>query len=199
MRTFIPDTHLLAPVPSKGDGRNVGEKFWEQDAYRTEQRIRIQLDPAKNNSNPLIGYSKDTGISRGMTVSNALPIGGPVIVHPAQAEASGETLKIGDVTREGNTIKIRVSGDESYPLLTSPGITYDLQIEVREERGFHFVKVKGGHDGFPAYEVLVMRKGWDKPQEVYSHDYRKTGDKIDKLFFGLDYLPNKEVLLEAER
>lgn len=199
IRTFIPDDYLLAPIPSKGDSREVGEKVFDRDAYRTEQRIRVQLDERKSEGKPFVGYDKDTGYSVGMTMSTGLPIGGPTIFHPARAKAKGETLKLSEASRQNNVIKFTVSGDERYPLATSPGITYNFKVQIREERGFHFVKVESEHDGFPAYEVLALRKGWDKPQVIYKHDYRETGDTIGSLFPPIEYSSSKEVLLDKEK
>ena len=74
-------------------------------------------------------------------------------------EASGNTLEAA-VKRDNDVVSIQAKGDESNPLVMGyPGITYDFMIGVESEgpKGNVTVTVNGQHDGFPAYEILIVR------------------------------------------
>jgi RHS repeat-associated protein len=174
VETFIPQPVVEAPGQVlglntryfAGDGRDVGEP----GGFRTQQIITVETDPNQNGGNPLVSSSRDTGITSEFSGPNGEVIG--------QGQASGNSLEIA-VQRDSNgAVTIHAKGDESNPLITSPGITYDLNITVTSQgtKGNATVQVAGSHDGFPGYEITASRPELQsKPVMVYSYDPRKTG------------------------
>jgi RHS repeat-associated protein len=188
IRTFIPQKTVSAPgVPTgsrtfEGDNRGVGKP----GTYRTEQIITIETDPKKNNGNPIYGKPER---NTGTTVERGL-------FWNSTGKASGETLEA-QVGRNEDTVNIQAKGNESNPLvLGSPGVTYDLMIGIKSDgpKGEVTVNVSGQHDGFPAYEVLIVRpeSGDNAEHLVYGYDSRTTGQTAASL------LPPAEVEVKKQ-
>lgn len=94
----------------------------------------------------------------------------------------------GEVTGGNEHINVHATGNEKYPLLPgTPGITFDFNISLETKDGKTSAVISGAHDGFPAYEILVTRRGWDKPQVIYSHDPRETGQTLLSLFPRMEF------------
>ena len=171
VRTFIPDKTVSMPHPKggirtfEGDNRDIGKS----GTYRTQQIITIETDPQKNNGSPIYGKpERDTGV----TVEHGW-------IWNSSKKASGDSLEAA-VKRDKNVVSIKVKGDENNPLVMgSPAITYDLMIGIQSEgpKGNVTVTVNGHHDGFPAYEILIVRPetGDNSEKLVYGHDPRTTG------------------------
>jgi hypothetical protein len=143
-------------------------------------------------SNVRSGYGDKGGaqvgpIHRDTGITNELSGPGGSLIR--QGQASGETLE-GAVTRDESGVNIHAKGNESNPLLSAFGITYDLNIKVQSQstQGNVTVTVMGSHDKFPAYEILVTRPEVAKPTTtvVYQHDPRPTGHT------GLSLIPGNQ-------
>ncbi len=177
IQTFIPQKSVTVPVSGRtfeGDNRSAGDP----GGFRTQQIINIETDPSKGG--PQVGpINRDTGITNELSGPGGRLIG--------QSQASGETLQ-GAVTRDESGVNVRVSGNESNPRITSPGITYGFNINVQSAgtQGNVTVTVTGSHDKFPGYEILVTRPEVSKPSTtlVYQHDPSKTGNTGLSLFPG---------------
>src|SRR6185503_14312264 len=99
--------------------------------------------------------------------------------------------------RDNDVVSIQAKGNESNPLvLGSPGITYDFMIGVQSEgpKGNATVTVNGQHDGFPAYEILIVRPetGDNTERVVYGHDPRATGQTALSLAGGGEFEVKKK-------
>ena len=188
VRTFIPQKYVRAPHPNgiirkfEGDNRDAGKP----GTSRTEQIVTIETDPRRNGGSPMYGQPiRNTGVTREI---------GWLGVYENQS--SGETLKA-TVSRDKNVVTVQAEGNESNPLIMgAPGITYDLKIGVQSEGadGNLTVTVNGDHDGFPAYEVLIVRPetGDNTERLVFSHDPRTTGQTAGSLIPPMEFKANSQ-------
>jgi RHS repeat-associated protein len=175
-----PETRTLHPYPYRIFG----------GGPKTKHVIKIETDPTKNNGSPVYKNESYTSVfatveynDRGKEIDRGL--------------ASGNTLKF-DVSRQGDSVVIHASGNESNPLVPeAPGITFDFTLVVTSAGPDTTALINGvgDHDGFPAYEILVVRPetGSDEPVRVYWRDPRDTGDTPFSL------LPGHTVHAELER
>lgn len=186
IRSFIPQKTVDSPSPGvvnqtnllmgkgrtfEGDNRNAGE---HPDRYRTQQTITIETDPLKSGGKPLLSNDGIAGLTREILPNGSI----------AEARANGDTLKANASYMNLplahilgiNVVSITATGNENNPLVKmSPGISYNLNITVASGAdGALGVQVNGDHDGFPAYEVLIVRPD--------------TGDNSEHLI--TDYNPN---------
>ncbi|HYG82366.1 MAG TPA: RHS repeat-associated core domain-containing protein, partial [Pyrinomonadaceae bacterium] len=169
IRTFIPGKTVKAPDVSEttfqdsqrgiirgkirtfeGDNRKAGE---HPERFRTQHTIIIETDPSKNGGRPVYSDEARTGPTR-----EILPNG-----EKREAQATGDTMKLAEASyAQGhpNTVAIRAYGDEPNPLVPgSPGISYDFTIVVRASGpgDSATVAILGEHDGFPGYEIAIVR------------------------------------------
>ena len=186
VRTFIPDKQATTPpmptggvgisVRSRtfgGDDRNAGES---PERYRTEHRIEIETDPSKNGGKVLVSSNGDVGVSHELDGTRII----------AEAKSSGSSLKQ-DAERFnlkiGNfdpLVVVTAEGDESNPLLVAPPITYSFSIGIGSEGADKplFVTMNGMIDGFPGYEITILRPESTLKSErlVWSFDPRSKGN-----------------------
>ncbi len=125
IRTFIPDSFKIFPLPIMGDGRNVGDK----GTFRTEQRITIETDPNKRRF-PLVHFKNSTGKSFGFGFNSLL---GPML-KPGQA--NGDSME-GTIKRDkdAGVVNINTKVSETYPNAPSPAIDYNFNITVKDQDG----------------------------------------------------------------
>jgi RHS repeat-associated protein len=176
VRTFIPSKFVFLP-PVHGDGRSAGQP----GTFRTEQRITIETDPAKNNGKPLVDASKKTGVSIGFGVTKE----GNLTPNKVGA-AKGETLNAEASQQDKNTVNVRATGNESYPNFPLPGISYEFNISVSSQGpgGNVTVGVSGSHDRFPGYEIFVERPEAENSGQTMVYSYEPPSAA-----FGLTLLP----------
>jgi RHS repeat-associated protein len=172
IETYIPTpaTPSVAGNIFKGDGRPVPEVGESQDSgtFRTQQIITIETDPSKNGGNPLVAYSKDTGITyRSDAQGNE---------YGTPSQAKGDTLTTGATRNQDGSVEINAHGNEKDPKLPSwrtPGITYDYNVNVKDDgKGAITVTVSGSHDRYPAHVITASRIDQPKAKAitVYSFD-----------------------------
>ena len=189
VRTYIPFEKKTHPpgvgATFKGDTNSKGERV----SYRTEQRITVETDGNSRDANRF-ELTKDVG----KTVRLNRGVGS--ILGPSEGQADGSTLTAAHERVNGNTVRVTAKGNESDPLLGAytgkPGITYNLNVTVSSdgEDSKLSVSVSGQHDGFPAYEVQVIRPNSGNTSiTVYEHDPRKTGDGGQSLYGSGEYTP----------
>jgi len=200
LRTFIPQKTVRAPSDSiigpatrvfRGDNRKAGQK----GTYRTQQVITIETDPKKSGGNPLVSPPEGrSGLSHELKYGKEFT-----------RQASGETLKASaEYQPDGGGVKVNAKGNEGNPFISSaPGITYDLTIGVQSEgaNGKATFTLNGQHDGFPGYELLVVRPetGNDAEQLIYAHDPRDTGQTPLSLFGSGEFkVKNKTVTCDGK-
>jgi RHS repeat-associated protein len=143
-----------------------GEVASAESSYRTRQSVVVETDPG-NSPHPLVGEPQsDTG----PTVNTKT---GEV------GQASGDTLEVG-VTRktDDGSVLVSFSGNENNPLIPSPGISYDLDISISPSGSF---SVTGSHDGFPSYNVSVIRED-GSVVPLFTYDPRDSGGSPRHLF-----------------
>jgi hypothetical protein len=83
------------------------------------------------------------------------------------------------VTRnKDGSVEVNAHGNESNPKLSSPGITHNYNINVKDDgKGGITVIVSGNHDKYPAHVVTASRveQPNSKAITVYSFSPVKTG------------------------
>ena len=173
IESYIPTKSTSAGGRTyKGDDRPVPQVGQPQTGgtFRTQQIITIETDPFKNGGNPQVGQiHKDVGITY-QSDAEGNPIGSP-------KQGSGDSLTAGVSRNKDGSVEIHAHGDESNPDVTSPGITYNYNINVRDDgKGGITVTVSGNHDQYPAHVVTASRIEQPKAQAttVYSFDPEKA-------------------------
>jgi RHS repeat-associated protein len=178
VRTFIPSREIHVPVHAKGDGRKAGEP----GTFKTEIRVRIETDPAKNHGNPLVSESHKAGSSTeyrpviggdGRYTGETKEVKGQATGNSLHAVVSRQYQPGGGVPM----VQIDVSGNEKYPLSyqpTTPGIKFDFSIGIQpnqyDSTGREITAtISGGVAVFPETEILVKREGSDTYQLIYDH------------------------------
>ena len=201
IRTFIPAEKITHPpavgATFKGDHNAKGERV----SYRTEQRVLIETDANKPNSNNIL----DNNSNVGKTVRVAGGLGS--LTGPSEGQADGKSLQASLSRVNGNTVTVNAKGNESDPLVTAlsgnPGITYNFNITVQSEgaNGRASVTVSGQHDGFPAYEIIVIRpESGVTSTTVYNHNPNVTGDGAQSLYGSGEYNPdNVRTVIDPRR
>ena len=196
VRTFIPYEKITHPPgvgPTfKGDYNSKKERI----SARIEHRMVVETDAKRPNSN---NFENSPTVGR----SERLARGLGSLMGPSQGTASGETMQAGLVRINDNTVRLDVKADEANPLVSgSPGITYRFNITVSSEgeTGRTSVGVLGEHDGFPAYEIEVIRPdSGGTSTKVYQHDPNKTGDGPQSLYGSGEYYPEVKVVIEPKK
>jgi hypothetical protein len=197
VRTFIPAEKVTHPpgvgATFKGDYNSKGERV----SARTEHRMVVGTDARKPNANNFVENSPSVG----RTERLARGVGS--MTGPSQGSASGESMQAGLARINDNTVRLDVKGDEANPLVSgSPGITYRFAITVSSagETGIASVGVLGQHDGFPAYEIEVIRPdSGGTSTKVHQHDPNKTGDGPQSLYGSGEYYPEVKVVIEPKK
>jgi len=179
VNTFIPMPHITAPGVTgaryfRGDNRRPGQR----GTFRTHQRVKVETDHLKNGGKPVVGRP-------GQAIGTSHELSGPGGRTIGIATGSGSTLTT-SVSRVGGAVTVGVSGNEPNPLVTGgPGITYNFSVSVTSAgpSGAATVTPSGEHDGFPGYEIMIVRPetGSHDPQLVYSHDPTTTGEGASSL------------------
>jgi RHS repeat-associated protein len=166
-RTFIPDKTLSNPnFLSSTDsfrGDNRSDFQLNTTAYRTEQKVRVNIDKAKgdvlnNRANSTIGLDKD-----GNVVERSKPgIAGPKPTF----------------TFNGNTATIDLEVNASNKLVSvAPAINYEIGITITQnEDGSFSFSIKGETDGFPGYEFFITNEKDGKSYLIYGSNPNETGD-----------------------
>jgi RHS repeat-associated protein len=179
IRTFIPSKEIHVPTHAKGDGRKAGES----GTSRTEIRVKIETDPARNNGNPLVGKPV---YKAGESTEYRPVIGGDGRYtgesREVKGQASGDSLHA-DVSRQYQPgggvpmVQIDVSGNEKFPLTpqsVTPGIKFDFSIGIQpsqyDSSGREInATISGGVAVFPETEISVIRQGSQTEQLIYDH------------------------------
>ncbi|WP_100330545.1 DUF3238 domain-containing protein [Bacillus xiapuensis] len=179
LKTWIPQSRVVffaneeGSVVFHGDGRN--ESFLS-DKYRTHQRFRI---------NTAGNYGVKATKNTGYTIKERLDARGKLI--------DKDTKK---APRSDLTYKKRVVNGILYldcvchsknPFIPyAPAIDYKFTIKLT--RSGH-IRITGNHDGFPGYE-LWRKIGDQKPQLIWSHNPRKTGETMGSLYPPMEHPVN---------
>jgi RHS repeat-associated protein len=178
IRTFIPEKTVTTPTGRvfEGDNRKAGDN---PDRYRTIHRIEIETDPTKNGGRVLIGEPTGaTGVTRELDSNGEIVDEARADGKSLRQNAERFNIKIGNFDP---VVVVTASGDESNPLVTgAPAITYQFYIGIGSQGAdkplvFH---IGGTVDGFPAYEVTIVRPEASDASErlVWSYDPSVNGN-----------------------
>jgi RHS repeat-associated protein len=142
VKTFIPDEHFWESLwLGKGDGRDL----FQQGTSRTSHEVALDLSKKR-----VASEAKHTSDSHTRIPTR---FDGRKKVFP---RPDGSTLKRSEPVWGDDKVSFSMRGDEASSALkwTRLTITYDFQITMYGDG--QAPEVIGRHDGFPAYEVLVL-------------------------------------------
>jgi RHS repeat-associated protein len=190
VRTYIPRERVTHPpgvgATFKGDHNEKGERV----SARTEQRILVETDSKKPNSNNILDYNPSVGT----TVRIARGLGS--VFGPSEGKADGKSLQANLNRVNDNTVTVNAKGNEADPLVGwytgQPAISFNFNVTIQSEGADKSATItfSGQHDGFPAYEVEVIRpESGGTSTLVYKHDPDKTGDGLQSLYGSGEYNP----------
>lgn len=147
-----------------------GNRPFSADAttYRSRQRVVLIADESVDADGIEDGsYEPDTGVSRSYT-EDALDdgslegdddgiLGDCHLLHGEAQADPFSTMSIESVRPvSGKSVLIRLQGEVPLPLVqNSPGIGWDLFVQIDASTDPVQYLVMGNHDGFPAYELHI--------------------------------------------
>jgi hypothetical protein len=173
-RSFIPNKTLenpLAPISNNktfaGDNRSSYQV--NTSAYRTEQKVRVDID-----------NQKVTLLSNRANSTTAFDSNGNVSERSKPSEA-GPTPTF---TMNGNSATVNMQVDASNKLVSiAPAINYDVNITITQnEDGTFSFSISGESDGFPGYEFFVTDEATGESTLIYGSNPNETGDDPNSLF-----------------
>ena len=186
LRTWIPQDKIL--YESKGGGRITYFKgdarrsaMWSTLAYRTSNAFTI--DTSKAN----YGLEETT---RKVSGSTALHYLWGNLVDTETTPDTQQGLSFTYRVREDDNLYIIAKCDAANKLVPlAPAINYHFEIKITRTGS---VRIKGQHDGFPAYEFWRSIEGKASgPQLVYFHNPLVTKDGILSLAPPMEYSVDK--------
>lgn len=156
--TFIPYKRI------GGIGLGDNRDLWEKGTHRTQHSVVVDFETGK-----IVSESKDASGSE---------IDVPYIYNNLSDPPSTDGLRAESILQDG-VLSVKMSGEvASLDLKKIPGLNISYNFKVMlDANGIDKVPtLVGKHDGFPAYEVLVIPQGG--VAYGYGYDPRESGDNI---------------------
>jgi RHS repeat-associated protein len=142
-RAFIPQANV---GPIKGDGRTFSPV--ENASSRVSITMHIETDPAKNNGQPLLGYTQDVNSTHNNLTGNNTP---PIVTQTPTATGSQDPVT-GQVT-----LNVQMNVQSGDAMGTKASIRSDVNIGVNQA-GTQ-ATAQGTVSGSPAFEMNVAPQG----------------------------------------
>ena len=181
VRTWIPNetVEFMGYVFNGNDDAN-GNRKPGREGYKTEQWVEYDTDDQKTFLlHGFTGLTHRYNLERNRVVENG--------------EADGKSLEEGLIDNGPGDATATFKGNEANPLAPwyaiGSNITLDLQVNVHSDGVYGDVRVNvsGSHDGYPAYEIIVIRPdSGNASATVYTYDPRTTGETPWALNGGMD-------------
>ncbi|MGF9975265.1 DUF3238 domain-containing protein [Viridibacillus arvi] len=105
-------------------------------------------------------------------------------INQRTGKASTESIVCTNVVWGSDDVKFQMSASASNPLnMYAPPVDYLLTVQVKKDGR---IEIQGEHDGFPCYE-FYKQVNFGPFEEIYTHDFRKTGDTPEAMAGEMEY------------
>ncbi|AUS08913.1 permease [Laceyella sacchari] len=129
-------------------------------------------------------YKKEifTYANTGITTERVTAPDGSVYKRTGKASTKG--ILCTNIVWSSDDVKFQMSASASNPLnLYAPPVDYLLNVHAKKDG---IVKIQGAHDGFPCFE-FYKQVNFGPFEQIYIHDFRKTGDTPEALAGEMEY------------
>ncbi|WP_369899555.1 DUF3238 domain-containing protein [Bacillus manliponensis] len=159
-------------IQFEGDSREFTPYSVNTMRSRIEQEVIVDFDKKE-----IFTYA-NTGIT---TKKVTTPDGS---VNKRKGKASTENILCANIVWDSDYVTFQMSASASNPLnIYAPSADYLLTVHVKKDGT---IQIQGTHDGFPCYE-FYKQVNWGQFEEIYIHDFRKTGDTVEALGGEMEY------------
>ncbi|HWI46721.1 MAG TPA: DUF3238 domain-containing protein [Rummeliibacillus sp.] len=105
-------------------------------------------------------------------------------VNYRKGKASTEGILCNDIVWSSDDVRFQMSASASNPLNEhAPNVDYLLNVQVKNDGS---INIQGEHDGFPCFE-FYKQVDFGQIDQIYTHDFRKTGDTPAALAGDMEY------------
>jgi len=105
-------------------------------------------------------------------------------VNKRTGKASTEGILCTNIVWGSDDVKFQMSASASNPLnVYAPPVDYLLTVLVKNDGS---IDIQGAHDGFPCFE-FYKQVNFGPFEQIYTHDFRKTGDTPEALAGEMEY------------
>ncbi|KOO52103.1 DUF3238 domain-containing protein [Viridibacillus arvi] len=105
-------------------------------------------------------------------------------INQRTGKASTESIVCTNVVWGSDDVEFQMSASASNPLnIYAPPVDYLLTVQVKKDGR---IEIQGEHDGFPCYE-FYKQVNFGPFEEIYTHDFRKTGDTPEAMAGEMEY------------
>ncbi|MEK4739051.1 MULTISPECIES: DUF3238 domain-containing protein [Bacillus] len=105
-------------------------------------------------------------------------------VNKRTGKASTENIVCTDISWNSDGVQFKMSASASNPLnVYAPPVDYLLTVCVNKDGS---IDIQGEHDGFPCFE-FYKQVDFGSFEQIYTHDFRETGDTPEALGGEMDY------------
>ncbi|WP_093291662.1 DUF3238 domain-containing protein [Thermoactinomyces sp. DSM 45892] len=164
-------------VQFEGDSREFTPHTGNTFRSRVEQEVVVDFEKRE------IFTFESTGI----TAERLIHLDGSISYR--KGRASTEKIKCINTTWEADGVHFQMTASAGNPLQDVPPVDYLLTVHVKEDGT---VEVTGEHDGFPCFE-FYKQTDFGPFVEIYTHDFRKTGDTPLALGGDMEYKFHKVI------
>lgn len=148
-------------IEFEGDSREFTPHTVNTMRSRVEQDVTIDFYKKE-----IFNYA-----NTGITTLKLTRADGSVEYHKAQA--SNEEITCENIQWQDDSVTFEMHASGTNPLSPeAPAVDYLLQVAASNDGS---VTIKGSHDGFPCFE-FYKQIDFGPFEEIYTHDFRKTGD-----------------------
>ncbi|MDQ0417169.1 hypothetical protein J2Z48_001341 [Croceifilum oryzae] len=172
-----PDGETENMVQFEGDSREFTPYAGGMFRSRIEQEVVVDFEKRE------IFSHESTGITAERLIH---PDGS---FHYRKGRASTEKIKYINPICEEEGVHFQMTASAGNPLHDVPPVDYLLTVYVKKDGT---VEMTGEHDGFPCYE-FYKQTDFGPFVEIYTHDFRQTGDTPATLDGDMEYKFHKVI------
>lgn len=168
----MKDSQTSNIIEFEGDSREFTPYAVNTMRSRVEQEVVVDF------------YKKEifTYANTGITTEKVTTPDGSV--HKRTGKASTEGIVCTDIVWGSDDVKFQMSASANQPLnIYAPPVDYLLTVRVQKDA---IVDIQGAHDGFPCFE-FYKQVNWGPFEQIYTHDFRETGDTPEALAGEMEY------------
>ncbi|MCX2826106.1 permease [Bacillus pseudomycoides] len=168
----MKDTQTGNIIQFEGDSREFTPYTVNTMRSRVEQEVVVDF------------YKKEifSYANTGITTEKVTTLDGSV--NKRTGKASTEDILCTDIVWSSDDVKFQMSASTSQPLnVYAPPVDYLLTVRIQKNGT---VDIQGTHDGFPCFE-FYKQIDFGPFEEIYTHDFRETGDTPEALAGEMDY------------